>query len=144
MDGILIMTAVAHFSTLRDGRDHLKDVMDAAAEGRPTSVTRDRLRVAAVDADRLAYFLARMCPARATVFAENDGWTVIVPDLPVAADGATLDGALDETVDALRDYAEAWSARLRLASNHEKNWGLVQLIELSSDEQLRAWLQGER
>ena len=138
------MTARAHFSTLRDGRNHLKDVMDAAAEGRPASVTRDQLRVAAVDADRLAYFLAKMCPARAAVVAEGGGWSIILPKLPVSADGATLDEALDETVDALRDYAEAWSDRLRLAPNHEDSWGLVQLIELSSDEQLKAWLQGER
>lgn len=138
------MTAIAHFSTLRDGRNHLKDVMDAAAEGRPASVTRDQLRVAAVDADRLAYFLAKMCPARAAVVAEGGGWSIILPNLPVAADGATLDEALDETVDALRDYAEAWLDRLRLAPHHEDNWSLVQLIELSSDEQLKAWLQGER
>lgn len=134
--------AAAHFSTLREGRDHLKDVLDAAAEGRPASVTRDHRRVAAVDADRLAYFLARVRPANAELVAENDGWSIYIPGLPLAADGATLDEALDEMVLALRDYADAWSERLRLAPNHEQNWGLVQIIEFSSDSQLKAWLQG--
>ncbi|WP_218189266.1 hypothetical protein [Tersicoccus phoenicis] len=41
---------------------------------------------------------------------------------------------------ALRDYAEAWIDRLRTAPNHEQNWGLVQLITLSSDDQLASWL----
>jgi hypothetical protein len=44
-------------------------------------------------------------------------------------------------VAALREYAEDWADHLRHASNHEKNWGLVQIIDLSSDEELRDWLQ---
>lgn len=136
-------TGTAHYPTLRSGRDHLKDVLDAAAEGRPASVTRDQTRVAAVDADRLAYFLARVSPANAEVVAENDGWSIFIPGLPISADGATLDEALDEAVHALRDYAEAWSERLRLAPNHEANWGLVHIVEFSSDDQLKVWLRGE-
>ena len=135
--------ATTHFPTLREGRDHLKDVLDAAAEGRPASVTRNRTRVAVVDADRLSYFLSRVRPANAEVVPENDGWSIFIPGLPIAADGSTLDEALDEAVLALRDYAEAWSERLRLAPNHADNWGLVQIIEFSSDERLKAWLRGE-
>ncbi|TDQ48208.1 hypothetical protein [Actinorugispora endophytica] len=62
------------------------------------------------------------------------------PGFPVAADGASFDGALTEMVDALREYAEDWQDRLLDAPNHRENWGLVQLISLSSDEQLRDWL----
>ena len=60
---------------------------------------------------------------------ENDGWSIFLPGLPIAADGQTLDEALDDTVRALRDYTQAWTERLRLAPNHSDNWGLVQLIE---------------
>lgn len=133
----------AHFATLREGRTHLKDVLDAAAEGRPASVTRGHRRVAAVDADRLAYFLAHVQPANAELVAENDGWGIYLPGLPLAGDGSTLEEALDDMVLALRDYADAWSERLRLAPNHEQNWGLVQIIEFSSDARLKAWLQGQ-
>lgn len=135
--------AAAHFSTLREGRTHLKEVLDAAVEGRPASVTRDHRRVAAVDADRLADFLAHARPANAELVAENDGWSIYVPGLPLAAEGVSLEKALDEMVLTLRDYADAWSERLRLAPNHEQNWGLVQIIELSSDARLKAWLQGQ-
>jgi hypothetical protein len=137
------MSTAAHYPTLRAGRDHLKDVLDAATEGRPASVTRDQTRIAAVEATRLAHFLAQVRPANAEVVAEDDGWSVFIPGLPIAADGQSLDEALDEAVLALRDYADAWSERLRLASNHADNWALVQIVEFSSDEQLKAWLRGE-
>lgn len=52
------------------------------------------------------------------VVAENDGWSIMIPGIPVAADGATLAGAVEEMVDALRTYAEEWSDHLQLASNH--------------------------
>lgn len=62
--------------------------------------------------------------------------------MPVAADGATFDEAIHEMIDALRVYAEDWQDRLLDAPNHRENWGLVQLICLSDDEQLRDWLVG--
>jgi len=134
--------ATTHYPTLRAGRDHLKDVLDAAEQGRPASVTRDHRRVAAVDAGRLADVLRLLRPAQAGVVAENDGWSVVVPGLPIAADGTTLEEAVEEAVQALRDYAEAWSERLRLAPNHADNWPIVQIIEFSTDDQLAAWLRG--
>lgn len=137
------MGNTTHYGTLRAGREHLKDVLDSAEQGLPTSVTRDHKTVAVVDADRLAAYLRLVRPAHAEAVAENDGWSVFIPGLPIAADGATLDEALDEAVLALRDYADAWSQRLRLAPNHADNWGLVQIVEFSSDDQLKAWLRGE-
>ena len=80
-------------------------------------------------------------PARAEVVAEGDGWSILLPGLPLAADGESFEEALDEMVAALREYAEDWADHLRHASNHEQNWSLVQIIDLSSDEQLRDWLQ---
>jgi hypothetical protein len=133
----------AHYSTLRAGRDHLKDMLDAAEQGRPTTVTRDHKRAAVVDAERLIHYFTRLNPSNAQVVGENDGWSVFLPGLPIAADGPTLDEALEEMVLALRDYAEAWSERLRLAANHADNWALVQIVDLSSDAQLKAWLVGE-
>jgi predicted RNase H-like HicB family nuclease len=104
-------------------------------------VRRDRRRAAVVDAERLRHFLVTVRPARAEVVAEGDGWSILLPGLPIAADGETFEEALDEMVVALREYAEDWADHLRHAPNHEQNWGLVQIIDLSSDEQLRDWLQ---
>jgi predicted RNase H-like HicB family nuclease len=73
---------------------------------------------------------------------EAGGWSVFFPGLPIAADGATFDEAVAETVDALRDYADDWQERLLDSPNHRDNWGLVQLVSLSDDEQLRDWIVG--
>ncbi|MFE7193388.1 prevent-host-death protein [Kitasatospora sp. NPDC057541] len=135
------MSAV-HFDSYTEARTHLKDLLDAAAEGRVATVRRESGRAAVVDVERLRHYLAMVCPSKAEVVAEADGWSVFIPGLPVAADGASFDEAMAEMVQALREYAEDWQDRLRTAPNHLDHWGLVQLVSLSDDEQLAAWLVG--
>jgi hypothetical protein len=94
---------------------------------------------AVVDAERLRAGLAWLCRP-AEVVAEAGGWSVFIPGVAVAADGTNLDEALDEMVDALREYAIDWQDHLREAGNHRENCAPVQLIALSSDTQLRDWL----
>ena len=48
---------------------------------------------------------------------------MLLPGLPIAADGETFDEALDEMVSALREYAEEWADHLRHAPNHEQELG---------------------
>lgn len=137
------MSAGVSFENTRDVRSHLKEWLDAATDGRPAVVKRASTAVAVVDAQRLVKFLTAVRPLNAELVPEAEGWSIVVPGIPVAADGATLDEAVDEMIDALRGYAEAWSDRLRLAPNHEDNWGLVQIIALAEDDQLRGWIAGE-
>jgi hypothetical protein len=131
-----------HFDSYTDARSHFKDLLDAAERGRVATVRRDNQTTAFVDRERLRYFLASVRPSGAQVVSEAGGWSIFIPGLPVAADGATLDEALDEMVAALREYADDWQDRLLDAPNHANNWGLVQLVTLSSDVQLREWLVG--
>jgi hypothetical protein len=42
--------------------------------------------------------------------------------------------------DAAREYADEWNDGLRHASNHADNWGFVQVVMFSDDDQLRDWL----
>lgn len=135
------MSAV-HYDSYTDARAHLKDLLDAAEQGRVATVRRDSARTAVVDVARLQHFLASLVPLRAQVVPEAEGWSVFVPGLPVAADGPTFDEAISDMIDALREYADDWQERLLNAPNHRGNWGLVQLISLSDDEQLREWLVG--
>jgi predicted RNase H-like HicB family nuclease len=79
----------------------------------------------------------------AQVVHEAGGWSAFIPGLPIAADGATSEEAIDELVDAIREYAEDWHDRLRHAPNHQENREIAQLVGLSDDE-LRAWLRGQR
>lgn len=135
------MSAV-HYDSYTDARAHLKDLLDAAERGRVATVRRESARTAVVDVERLRHFLASLVPSRAQVVPEADGWSVFIPGLPVAADGATFDEAITEMIEALREYADDWQERLLDAPNHRENWGLVQLISLSDDDQLADWLVG--
>jgi len=134
--------SITHYDSYTDARTHLKDLLDAAERGRVATVRRDANRTAVVDIERLRSTLASLSPSRAQVVAEADGWSIFIPGLPIAADGATFDQAVTEMIDALREYAEDWQERLLDAPNHRNNWALVQLISLSDDDQLRDWLVG--
>jgi hypothetical protein len=133
--------ATLHFDKVSEARDNFKLLLDAAESGRPALVLRDDQATAFVSADRLRYFLAKISP-RATVVNEAGSWWVFIDGLSVSADGATLDEALDDMIIALREYADDWQDRLSVAPNHKDNWGIVQLVSLSTDDQLRQWLRG--
>jgi Antitoxin of toxin-antitoxin, RelE / RelB, TA system len=135
------MTA-AHYGSMGEARAHLKELLNAAESGRPATLNREGRRTAVVDADRLRDILAVSRPSGAVMAHEAGGWSIVLPGLPIAADGATVDQALDEMVEAMREYADDWTERLLTAPNHARNWDLVQFIELSDDEQLRSWLVG--
>jgi antitoxin of RelE/RelB toxin-antitoxin system len=139
----LDVNAAVHFGSFSHARSNFKDLLDAAAQGRVATVRRDSTTSAIVDAGRMRDFLASVIPSRAQVVPEADGWSVFISGLPIAADGKSFDEAVGEMVLALREYAEDWQDHLRDAPNHRDNWGLVQLIELSDEDQLRSWLVSE-
>jgi predicted RNase H-like HicB family nuclease len=127
------------FDSVAEGRSHLRELLDAAAQGFPAGMRRDNAGFAIVDAARLRRLLA-VRSGHAEIVAEADGWSIFVPGIPVAADGETLPEATAEMIDALREYAADWIDRLHVAPNHTDNWWLVQLVELSSDAELADWL----
>lgn len=129
-----------HFGTFTAARSNLRDLFDTAHSGRVTTVDRDRERFAVVDAGLLRAQLAALRPSGAVVVAEGGGWAAFLPGLPIAGEGADLDGAIEDVIDALREYAADWNERLLDAPNHRDNWSLVTLTELSTDEQLKGWL----
>lgn len=131
-----------HYDSYTEARTHFKDLLDAAEQGRVATVRRDSAKTAVVDVERLRHFLASIVPSAAQVVPEAGGWSVFIPGLPVSADGGSFDEAITEMIDALREYADDWQRRLLNASNHRDNWGLVQLISFSDDDQLRDWLVG--
>ena len=133
--------SVVHYDSYTSAREHLKDVLDQAEGGQVVTVRRDSATAAVLNADRLRHFLASVVPPRARVVAEAEGWSAYIPGLPVAGAGATLDAAVADMADALREYAEDWP-RLQHAPNHREHWGLVQLVALSNDDQLRQWITG--
>lgn len=131
-----------HYESFTEARAHLKDLLDAAERGLPATLRRDAGQVAVVDVERYRQLLREAINRRAEVVPEAGGWSVFIPGLPVAADGGSFDEAVDDMIDALREYAADWQDHLCSAPNHRDNWGLVQLISLTDDDQLRTWLVG--
>ena len=134
------MTSV-HYDSYTQARDHLKDVLDRAEDGQIVTVRRESATAAVLDARRLRHFLASVVPPCVEVVAEADGWSAFIPGLPIAAAAADYDAVVSDVADALREYAEDWP-RLQHAPNHREHWGLVQLVALSDDDQLREWITG--
>lgn len=136
------VNAAVHDATVAAARDYLTDLLDASEAGVPAAIQRDRRRHAIVDAERLRHALATLVDPDVQLVNESGGWAAFVPGLPISASGATIDEAVDDLVEAVREYAEVWIDHLRLASNHRENWDFVQIVDLSDDDQLRAWLVG--
>ena len=130
------------YDRFTDARTHLKELLDAAEEGRPAAVVRQDRSTVLVDRQRFVRHLMALNAGRVELVPDGDSWLGVVAESPIAAEGDDAADAIDELIEALREYAEDWSARLRLAPNHEQNWGLVQLVDHSSDDELRAWITG--
>ena len=132
------------FLTYSETRRRLREVLDAAEAGKAAGIERRGSRVALVERDRLHGLLADSWRlGRPEAVAEAGGWSVFLPGTPIAADGADLDEAVEEFIDALREYAGDWEDRLRLAANHEHHWPLVLFVAMSSDAELSSWVRGE-
>jgi hypothetical protein len=136
---IMYMARQIQFDSVAEGRAHLKELLDAAAHGIPAGLRRDREGFAVVDAARLRHYLSSVSRS-AEVVAEAAGWSVFIPGTALAADGQTLTEAIADMVDALREYAADWIDHLSTTPNHADNWGLVQLVVLSTDDELADWL----
>lgn len=135
------MSLIRHFSSYTSARSNLRGVLDAARAGLVTTIVRDSERYVVLDAEVLREELSQFLPARAVVVvAEGGGWSAILPGVPVHGDAATFEEAIADLIQALREYAEDWNEDLHAAPNHRQHLGLVELVELSSDEQLRDWL----
>ena len=134
------MSIPRHFDSFTSARANLRSVLDAAHEGLITTVVRENERFVVVAADSLRRELSRLLPSRAAVVAEGGGWSAVLPGVPVHGDAETFDEAIDDLIEALREYAEDWNTRLHRAPNHQHQRSIVELVELSDDAQLRDWL----
>ncbi|KQO45118.1 MULTISPECIES: type II toxin-antitoxin system prevent-host-death family antitoxin [unclassified Frigoribacterium] len=128
------------YATASEARRDFKRVLDASEHGATVTVSRDSYVAAVVDAERLRSFLARTVVAGVRAFHDDGAWAVVMEGRPFAAEAVDLDEAVADLAASLREYAADWNDHLQAAPNHSDNWGLVQLVALSDDEQLLAWL----
>ncbi|WP_022894572.1 prevent-host-death protein [Agromyces subbeticus] len=135
------MSLTADYGSFTDARTHLKDVLDATEQGRTVTVRRDDHLSAVVPVERLRGFFFRTVSPRVKVYREEGRTVALMESRPFASEGEDVASALADLAVPLREYAADWEDRLQHAPNHANNWALVQLIKLSSDEQLLEWLE---
>lgn len=108
------------------------------------SIKRGARSTVVADRDRFRGLLAKATPSRAMVVAEDNAWVIVIPDSPFAAEAQSLDDAIADLIANLRDYAAEWQEHFAAAPNHANNWALVQLVNVSSDDDLRHWLLNDQ
>lgn len=134
-------SALVDYPTYSSARTHFKDVLDASESGRSVTVSRDGQVSVVMRAERLRTFFFRTVSPQVELAHEDGRVVALMSGRPFVSEGATVDEALADLVESLREYAEDWEARLQHAPNHRDNWALVQLIKLSSDEELLDWFE---
>lgn len=93
-----------------------------------------------MDGNHIRIHLQSTIPERACISISAGYVTIIIPGAPLAVEARSVEESLTEMVEVLREYAVDWRERLHHASNHRGNWALVELTEMSTDEQLSKWL----
>ena len=126
---------------MTEARANLREVFDQAEQGVSVPVQRAGRVSAVVDGERLRDTLALLISPSAEVFHEAGEWGGYIPSIPsISGTGDTLPELMADLVAAAREFAADWCDTLRHAPNHSENWGFVQVIMLSTDEYLAAWL----
>lgn len=130
----------ARYTNGSSARKDFSRFLHSALDAQVVTVKTSDHTVALVDAEVFRDHLARTVQANAMTFVEDGGIAVVLPGRPFAVETGSLSESLEEMIDVLREYASDWQDRLHSAPNHRDSWGLVQLIEPSSDEELTTWL----
>ena len=135
-----MQTIAVDYPTFSGARKDLKRVYDVSESGRTVTLGRDTYVAAVVNAERLRDYFSRTVAPRVQAQFEDGVWVAFMEGRPFVSEGQTLNEAVADLLQSLREYAEDWEDHLQAASNHAGNWGLVQLINLSTNDQLTEWL----
>ena len=138
------MTVAREYTKITEARSRFRELYDSAERHVPTVVQRDNdTPIALIRRDDLLRALQALCPIEPQVSFSDGGVSMWIDGLPLSSEGADLAGAEAELVASLRDYADTWVEDLHRYPNHDQQWGLVNLILLSADDELKSHLFGQ-
>ncbi|MDP1711843.1 MAG: hypothetical protein Q8K86_05240 [Candidatus Nanopelagicaceae bacterium] len=139
------MSQLLEYRTISAARKAIGEIYNTAERHIAVAITReDDAPVAVIRQDHLKKALQALCPLEPQVRFSPDGQASIWLDgLPVSGQGESFEEAGDELIDSLRDYAKTWVEDLREYPNHKHRWDVVNLVLLSNDDELRAFLFGD-
>lgn len=128
--------------TVRGARENFRQVLDSAQDAHPSTVIRNGHEFAVVDKTPLLHFLKESTRPTARVTVEDDAYVITLEGLPFASEANSLDEAISLLLEDLREYGQDWARVYQNAPNHVNNWGLVSVINMVNDTDLRAWIIG--
>lgn len=126
--------------TTSKARSEFKEVLDSAQRGATPTIERGEYEFAVTDKAGLVQFLKLSVSAKPKLVTEDGAYVLVIPGLPFASEANSLDESVDLLVEDLIDYAAEWHDLYQDAPNHADNWGLVTLVNLLSESQLKEWL----
>ena len=138
------MTQLLEYSKITDARAAIGDIYSAAADLFVVSISRENeAPVSVIRKDSLKTALRALVVLQPEVRFSSDGAVSMwIADLPVSAQGASMNEAEDGLIEALRDYSATWMEELKDYPNHKNGWALANLIQLSADDELHEILFG--
>lgn len=139
------MSGLLEFTKITDARASMREIYDSAERHMAAVVRRENdPPVAVIRSDDLKRALRALCPIDPQVRVAPGGQVSMwIEGMPIAGEGADFEAAGNDLIDSLRAYSVTWVDDLHQFSNHQQRWGLVNLVLLSDDEELRVHLFGE-
>lgn len=139
------MSQILEYANISDARNNFKLIYDSASAHVSAVVRRkEDDPVVVVNHKNFLEALRALCPLNPEVrFSEDGSVSMWLPGIPVSSQGSNFEVAGNELIHALRDYSLTWVEDLKRYPNHENNWGLVNLVLLSSSQALYDHLFGD-
>lgn len=138
------MGGVREYLKIGEARARFKELYDSAGRHVPTVMQRDAdTPVVTVRRDDFLKALRALCPIEPQVSFSGTGVSMWIEGVPVSAQGEDLSAAESALLESLRAYADTWVDDLSRYPNHEEQWGLVNLVLLSADDELGRHLFGQ-
>ncbi len=123
-----------------EARIKWREIMDSSERGLPVTIRRLDTVTAVTDAERLRQYFFKTIAPQTMTYVEDGVHVIVLDHRGFAAEGNTIDEAIDDMVVQLREYQEDWEKHYVGAPNHQVNWPLAMLVSTSTNAQLKDWL----
>lgn len=139
------MSQILEYQSISAARSAISEIYNTAERHLAVGITRENdAPIAVIRQDHLKKALQALCLLKPQVRFSADGQVSMWLDgLPVSGQGENFEVAGEDLINSLRDYAKTWVEDLRNYPNHKHRWDVVNLVLLSSDEEMRAFLFGD-
>ena len=138
------MGQILEYKSISAARSAISEIYNTVERHLAVAITRENdAPVTVIRQDHLKKALQALCVIEPQVrFSASGAVSMWIDALPVSGQGESFEVAGADLIDSLRDYAKTWIEDLRDYPNHKDRWDVVNLVLLSNDDEMRAFLFG--